>query len=347
MKPSVRRDSRPGSWSGLVLVASLLVGCSGRAAPVRTPEPEARAVPAVVPSAPLELTLDQLALRERLVGHTRQLAERIGERNLGKHWELADAADYLVREWEKMGLVVEYAGYSVDGRPLSNLGVRFEGTDRKDEVVLVLAPYDSSCGSPGPSAAATTAVLLELARSLSATRFRRTVQLWALATSECVDEETARGSAALFRPPPPESSLIPRREGKSTEKVALAIDLRHLGRLAAHAADATQRRVDLRGLPSASAEAELLRENLDGEGLVASVEALSGSPTGEPAFADLERLASGGVPAVLVVGREDEGPIEPDFLAVLAWRLAFAVGRVSLEELTNDGMLTPDLARVR
>ncbi len=328
-------------------LATALGGCAAGPSPhpaaARAPESSAPAPAASV----FELTRDQLALRDRLTAHQRHLVERIGERNLGKPWELADAADYLVSEWEKSGLAVEYAGYSVDGRPFSNLGVRFEGTELKSEVVDLMVAYDSVCGSKGESAAATTAVLVELARSLAATRFRRTVQLWALGTSECATTPAERGSYALANARPPEGSLLPTREGRSGEKVVLALHLRHLGRFASVEDSPNARRVDVRAPALAQADAEVFRESLDGEGLVARLSAPREGPVGEPWFSDLEPFSANGVPVILVTGLEDEGAIEPDFLALVASRLVFGIGRVGLEDLTNDGMLTPDFAGVR
>lgn len=328
-----------------MLLGSALGGCAPAAAPV-SPSAPVRAVDAGDLALGLELTGDQRALRERLVAHQRHLVERVGERNQNKSWELADAADYLVGAWEKSGLVVEYAGYAVDGRPLSNLGVRFEGTDLAHEIVEVLVAYDSECGSTGESAAATTAVLVELGRSLASTRFRRTVQLWALATSECVARPEERGSRALeeARKRPVSRSFLPDAPGSGAGEVVLAIHLRHLGHFARVPDAPYTRLVELRASSRAGAELELFRENLEGEGLALDMARL---PEGDPTFSDLEATLASGIPGVLVAGLPAEGPIEADFLALVAWRLAFAVGRVGLEVLTNDGMLTPDLGRVR
>lgn len=112
----------------------------------------------------------EAALPARLRGHVQQLADGVGPRHLGRGDSLAAAAAYIEASLAGFGYRVASQRFEADGRPVRNLEVELAGTNRRDEIVVVGAHYDSVPGSPGANDNGSgVAALLEIAR-LSAGR---------------------------------------------------------------------------------------------------------------------------------------------------------------------------------
>ena len=98
------------------------------------------------------------------------LSSEIGERNLGKPESLERSAIWLESTLKggNLGYEVERQIFQADGRDARNLVCELIGLDRKEEIVLVGAPYDTVAGSPGANASASgVAAVLSLAQAFA------------------------------------------------------------------------------------------------------------------------------------------------------------------------------------
>lgn len=140
-------------------------------------------MPGVSVAGPLPpLDANQEVLRERLRAHVQVLAEEIGERHHHQRRKLDAAADYVTAQWETMGLVPSQMVY---GEGFRNVVVDFYGRERRDEVIVVGAHYDTVTMTPGADDNASgVAGLLELGRRLQGAQLRRSVRLVAFANEE-------------------------------------------------------------------------------------------------------------------------------------------------------------------
>jgi hypothetical protein len=129
-------------------------------------------------SGPLPpLSAEEADLRDRLEGHVRALAGRIGERNVFQPAHLAAAAHYLEDQLVGYGHAVTREGFRTGELVVRNLVVERRGSTQAAEIVVVGAHYDSVMGSPGANDNATgTAALLEIARTLVHQQPARTVR---------------------------------------------------------------------------------------------------------------------------------------------------------------------------
>lgn len=123
-------------------------GPPGAAAPVPAPQPSAPPAAAVA-EPPRPLTDRERVLAARLREEVSALAGDIGERNLGRPFELASATDYLATRLEALGFEVRRTGYRAGDDVLQNLEVVVPGGKRGQEHVLVGAHFDTHAGSPG------------------------------------------------------------------------------------------------------------------------------------------------------------------------------------------------------
>jgi Zn-dependent M28 family amino/carboxypeptidase len=128
---------------------------------------------------------DPRQLAERLRTHVDRLAGLIGPRHLGKPVALEAAATYIERELQALGATVERQWYETQGQRTCNLIVERLGTRRPNQIVILGAHYDTVSITPGADDnASAVAVLLETARLLSRTSFRRTVRFVAFTCEE-------------------------------------------------------------------------------------------------------------------------------------------------------------------
>ncbi len=133
--------------------------------------------------APLNETGE--SVRRNLETYVRHLAGHIGERNVGVPEHLNAAAAYIEETLESVGYAVETQAYGDPGRPFKNLVVRIPGADRKSEIVVVGAHYDTVAKSPGADDNASgVAGLIEIARLLRDKPLSRTVHLVAFTNEE-------------------------------------------------------------------------------------------------------------------------------------------------------------------
>jgi hypothetical protein len=91
-----------------------------------------------------------------------QLAGDIGERNVAHPERLQQAAQWLREQLQRSQHPVREQTYPVAGFSCTNLEVELPGTDRRGEIVVVGAHYDSALGSPGANDNASGAVALAL-----------------------------------------------------------------------------------------------------------------------------------------------------------------------------------------
>lgn len=123
------------------------------------------------------LTPHEMGLRDEIRRDVEELARQIGERNIRRYADLADAADFLEASLARSAYDVRRHGYEVAGLPCYNLDVEIQGSDRGDEIVIIGAHYDSMEGSPGANDNATGAsAVLALARLFSGKKTSRTVR---------------------------------------------------------------------------------------------------------------------------------------------------------------------------
>lgn len=132
------------------------------------------------------LTAEQRELAGRLKGHVEALATRIGPRTVvGFPEKLEAAAKYIEGEFRGMGYATVALPHDCGGVAVRNIAVAVEGSDLKDEVVVVGAHYDSAGDCPAANDNGTgVASMLELARVLKATKPRRTVRFVAFVNEE-------------------------------------------------------------------------------------------------------------------------------------------------------------------
>jgi hypothetical protein len=145
------------------------------------------------------LSGEEEALRDRLEGHVRMLADEIGERNFVEKEALDEAARYVERSFREMGYAVEIQEYALGDLTFRNVEATLPGADRADEVVVVGAHYDSAEGTPGANDNASgVAALLELARSFRHRNGSRTIRFVAFTNEEPPFFQTDRMGSRVY-----------------------------------------------------------------------------------------------------------------------------------------------------
>lgn len=115
------------------------------------------------------------------------LAIRIGERNVALPEALEQAAFWIESTLGpgNMGYVVERQVYEVEGREVRNLIAELPGSNRRNEIVIVGAHYDTVLGSPGANDNGTgVAAMMALAQAFAGDRQERTVRFVAFVNEE-------------------------------------------------------------------------------------------------------------------------------------------------------------------
>jgi hypothetical protein len=180
-----RRYGVPYMLGRVPLFAVLVSGCAAPppASPDRYVVSSSGGAPASRPAPRPPLTSREAALRGELERDIGYLTAQVGERNPGKKWEYASAADWIAGEFEAAGLPVERLGVEGIGDAVAlDLEATRRGGRLGREVVIVSAHYDSPVGSVGADDNATgVAALLALARGARAAEPSRTVRLVATA----------------------------------------------------------------------------------------------------------------------------------------------------------------------
>lgn len=122
---------------------------------------------------------------ERLRADIETLAIDIGPRHLWRFGSLERTADFVERGLAAAGYQVERQTYHVDGKPVSNLEARLEGTGMPDESLVVGAHYDTIEGCPGANDNGTgVAAVLDLARRFAGRPQPRTLRFVAFVNEE-------------------------------------------------------------------------------------------------------------------------------------------------------------------
>ena len=125
------------------------------------------------------------SLRDELRRDVDYLSVEIGERNLDRYPALQRAANYVEQEFSSAGYRVERQTYRTHDLDCHNLEVALTGTTKADEIVLVVAHYDSVFGTPGANDNASgTAGLLALARRFRDFQPARTLRFVAVTNEE-------------------------------------------------------------------------------------------------------------------------------------------------------------------
>ena len=87
--------------------------------------------------------------RERLECHVTHLASEIGPRNSYHHGALRRAAAFVEASLAEVVLVPIPQPYDTRGQSFANITAELTGADRRDEIVVVGAHYDTHKDSPG------------------------------------------------------------------------------------------------------------------------------------------------------------------------------------------------------
>ncbi len=127
----------------------------------------------------------QRELRDRLERHVVVLAGEIGERHVWRLGALEAAAQYIEDELAALGYPVGSQSYDALHATVRNLHIELSGGERREEIVVLGAHYDSVVGCPGANDNGTgVAALLELARLAAGRRFTRTLRFVAFVNEE-------------------------------------------------------------------------------------------------------------------------------------------------------------------
>ena len=130
-----------------------------------------------------QFTTELSALSSRLEDHVYHLSETIGERSAGQPIKLNVTADYIQQQFESFGYIPMNRIFGDDN--YRNIEVDLYGRDKRDEIIVVGAHYDTRWLTPGADDNSSgIAGLLEIARNLSSKRFPRTIRFIAFANEE-------------------------------------------------------------------------------------------------------------------------------------------------------------------
>jgi len=130
-----------------------------------------------------KLDTEMEASRDRLRAHVYSLAGEIGERHYQKRDALDEAALYIEQSFKEMGYNPVSEVYS--SKLYRNIVVNLYGREKRDEIIIIGAHYDTVWLSPGADDNASgVSALLELARALRQEPLSRTVRLAAFSNEE-------------------------------------------------------------------------------------------------------------------------------------------------------------------
>lgn len=137
------------------------------------------------------LTDGQKSLRDRLRKDIDKLAWEIGDRNASTEYaNLCKAADFIELSLFEAGYRVLRQGYetslySLKGRECYNLEVEIAGVEKRNEIVIIGAHYDSFEGTHGANDNASgVAALLALARTFAGKKTAKTLRFVAFVNEE-------------------------------------------------------------------------------------------------------------------------------------------------------------------
>jgi hypothetical protein len=160
------------------------------------------------------------ALEQELQAHVYTLGSDIGERNMFQYNNLLRAADYIGAIMAESGYEVRRQAYEVRGQMAENLEAELPGTERRNEIVVIGAHYDSVRGSPGANDNATgVAAMLALARAFAKTQPLRTLRFLAFVNEEPPFFQTRHMGSRVYA----------KRSRQREETIILMISLETIG----------------------------------------------------------------------------------------------------------------------
>jgi hypothetical protein len=291
-------------------------------------------------------------MRKRLVDHVERLSHKIGERNAGESWQLAEAADYIAGELTDMGFALERHGYETEDVAAQNLSVTVPGGVRGDQILLVGVHYDSPIDSPGWAGAVDVALALELARLMRKAETLRSLRFtfFSMGESPHGDGE-ARGarqylrSVDTARKRSSSPGFAPETLGTYATTIGF-VSLDRTGDLRAerNAGGSLATRVGLTSSPGSEAIRQPLVEGLSGDGVQREDFSFERFLL-DHGDSDAQVFHSAGVPVVVIQGKAPvDGPESGGDLvetARIGMRLRWAIGQIVGEKMGNDAMLTP------
>ena len=124
-------------------------------------------------------------LEQKLHTHVHTLSTQIGERNLFHYDKLLLAAEYIRAEFKAAGYDALSQKFDVSGNICENIEAEVRGTNRREDILVIGAHYDSVKGSPGANDNGTgIAAMLALARQFAQSPVSRTLRFVAFANEE-------------------------------------------------------------------------------------------------------------------------------------------------------------------
>lgn len=146
-----------------------------------------------------QLTSEESELRDRLSAEVSYLSVNIGDRSFLRPQALQAANNYLASCLREEGYAVVERPYSVEGEKVNNLEASVAGTDGTLGQVIVGAHYDSVAGTVGANDNGTgVAAVLEIARLMRQTKFRRTVRFVLFVNEEPPYFQTAQMGSRVY-----------------------------------------------------------------------------------------------------------------------------------------------------
>jgi Zn-dependent M28 family amino/carboxypeptidase len=151
-------------------------------------------------AGPLEpLDTREAALRDQLRDDVEALAGRIGERSVRQPRGLSAAADRIDATFAAKGLSPRRQTFTVDGVACDNVEAEIAGGDRRGDIVVVGAHYDSVEGTTGANDNASgVAAMLALARAFAPEHPRATLRFVAFANEEPPHFQTANMGSLVY-----------------------------------------------------------------------------------------------------------------------------------------------------
>jgi len=121
---------------------------------------------------------------ENLKAHVRNI--HFDRNPYDRSLELEQAAQYIQREFVKVGLEVKEDPFQWEGRTYKNIVAEKKGTTSPDKIFILGAHYDTVPGSPGADDnASAVAALFEVARTIQTVPLEFTLKYIAFALEEC------------------------------------------------------------------------------------------------------------------------------------------------------------------
>ncbi|MGA2915301.1 MAG: M28 family peptidase [Sedimentisphaerales bacterium] len=115
-----------------------------------------------------DLTDNQIAIRNELIGDVNKLADEIGERNVWNEKQYAAAADFIENSLVQAGYKISRQNYLAQGKNCCNIEAEKKGLKNPEQIIIIGAHYDSAYGTAGANDNASgVAAILALARNFA------------------------------------------------------------------------------------------------------------------------------------------------------------------------------------